>query len=524
MKRLIGIIVFTASAFFAYTQDKVNEKINTIIRKQGMEKSKVMDIAFNLTDVYGPRLTGSDMTDKAVAWTVDKLKEMGMQNVHTEEWGPFGRGWELKHFEIHNESPSYYPIIAYPKAWTGSTSGQVTGEVIYVDASTDEEIAKYKGKLSGKIVLLDTIREVKEWFDPSATRLKSERLLEMANSNKPSPNMGRGNFPRNFANGNAFAGKIWGLINEEKPLAVLDRSVKGDEGTVFVSGARAKQGLRVQDKNAEVIPQVTVAIEQYNRILRQVQAGIPVKISLDLKTAYSNPEGMEYNIIAEIPGTDLKDEIVMFGAHFDSWHSATGATDNAAGSAVMIEAARILLETIKESGIPPRRTLRIALWTGEEQGLLGSRAYVNKHFITRDTSNNIIEIKPEQGKVSAYYNLDNGTGKIRGVYLQGNDLVTPVFRTWLDAFKDLDAATLTLQNTGGTDHLSFDGAGIPGFQFIQDEISYSNKTHHSNMDGFDHLLADDLKQASTIIASFIYHTAQRDEKLPRKPQPKIESH
>jgi hypothetical protein len=522
MKSLIRILLFSLIAHLNYGQDKINEKINTIIRNQGLDHSKVMDIAFNLTDVYGPRLTGSDMTDKAVAWAVGRLKEMGMQNVHTEEWGPFGRGWELNHFEMHNESPVYYPIIGYPKAWSGSTNGLVSAEVIYLNANSEGELSKYKGKLSGKIVLLDTLREVKEWFEPSATRLTTEKLLEMANSAKPGPNTGRGNFPRNFGSGNAFASKLWAMLYDEKPLAVLDRSFKGDEGTVFVSGARGRQGSRVQEFNTEVIPQVTVAVEQYNRILRQVQAGIPVKLSLDLKTTYSNPSGMEYNIIAEIPGSDLKDEVVMYGAHFDSWHSGTGATDNAAGSAVMIEVARILLESIKESGIPPRRTLRLALWTGEEQGLLGSRAYVNKHYVTRDSANNIIDIKPEQGKVSAYYNLDNGTGKIRGVYLQGNDQVSQTFRTWLDAFKDLDATTLTLQNTGGTDHLSFDGAGIPGFQFIQDEISYMNKTHHSNMDGYDHLLASDLKQAATIIASFVYHTAQRDEKLPRKVQPVLE--
>lgn len=522
MKRLLFLTVLFCLTGTAFSQDKADDKINAIIRKQGLEQSKVMDHAFYLTDVYGPRLTGSDMTDRAVAWAVEELKKMGMQNVHTESWGPFGRGWELKHFEMHNVAPTYYPIIGYPKAWTGSTNGMVTGEVIYVDANTDEELAKYKGKLKGKLVLLDTLREVKEWFEPSATRREAENLLDMANADIPNQ-MGRGNFPRRFQTGAAFAGKIWDLINEEQPLAVLDRSFKGDLGTVFVSGARAKQGMRVQDKDAVVIPQVTISVEQYNRMFRQIKSGIPVKVSLELKTAYTNPEGMEYNIIAEIPGTDLKDEVVMFGAHFDSWHSATGATDNAAGSAVMIEAARILLETIKESGIPPRRTLRLALWTGEEQGLLGSRAYVNKHLVTRDTFNNIREIKPEQGKISAYYNLDNGTGKIRGVYLQGNSEVSPVFRTWLNPFKDLGATTLTLQNTGGTDHLSFDGVGVPGFQFIQDEISYGSKTHHSNMDTWDHLLADDLKQAATIIASFVYHTAQRNEKLPRKTQPKIES-
>ncbi len=517
----VGILLFT---IYTSAQDQANDQVNGIIRNQGLEKSQVMDHAFYLTDVYGPRLTGSDMTDKAISWAVERLKKMGMQNVHTESWGPFGRGWELHHFEIHNQAPTYYPILGYPKAWTGSTNGMVTGEVIYINASTDNELAKYKGKLKNKIVLLDTIREVKEWFDPSGTRFEAEKLLEMTNASKPNATNGRGNFPRNFADGNAFAGKIWTLINEEKPLAVLDRSFKGDLGTVFVSGARAKQGLRVQDKTAEVIPQVTISIEQYNRMMRQIQAGILVKVSLDLKTTYTNPEGMEYNIIAEIPGTDLKDEIVMFGAHFDSWHSATGATDNAAGSAVMIEAARVLLETIMESGISPRRTLRLALWTGEEQGLLGSRAYVNQHLVKRDSMNNILEIKPAQGKIAAYYNLDNGTGKIRGVYLQGNDQVAPIFRSWLDAFKDLDATTLTLQNTGGTDHLSFDGVGVPGFQFIQDEISYSSKTHHSNMDTWDHLIANDLKQASTIIASFIFHTAQRAEKLPRKAQPVIETH
>ncbi|MGB2734633.1 MAG: M20/M25/M40 family metallo-hydrolase [Saprospiraceae bacterium] len=518
-KSYLLILCFGFTLTLLTAQEKVNDKINSIIKDQGLEKSKVMDYAFYLTDVYGPRLTGSDMTDQAVAWAVTELKKMGMQNVHTESWGPFGRGWELKHFEISNESPTYYPIIGYPKAWTGSTKGKVSGQVIYIDASTEAELAKYKGKLKGKIVLLDTLREVKEWFDAPGKRYEAEQLLEMANAPQPTP-FGRGRFPRNF--GASLAGNVWTLINDEQPLAVLDRSFKGDQGTVFVSGARAIQGKRVQDNDAIVIPQVTIAVEQYNRIFRQLKAGIPVTVSLDLQTKYTNPDGMEYNIIAEIPGTDLKDEIVMFGAHFDSWHSATGATDNGAGSAVMIEAARILLETIKESGIPPRRTLRLALWTGEEQGLLGSRAYVNQHLVRRDTSNNILEIKPEQAKISAYYNLDNGTGKIRGVYMQGNDQVSQIFRSWLDAFKDLGANTLTLQNTGGTDHLSFDGVGVPGFQFIQDEISYMSKTHHSNMDNYDHLIADDLKQAATIISSFIFHTAQRDEKIPRKEQPKPE--
>jgi len=304
-------------------------------------------------------------------------------------------------------------------------------------------------------------------------------------------------------------------LYEEKPLALIGRSYKGDLGTVFVSGARAKEG-RARNKDAEVLPQVTMSVEHYNRIFRLLKKGLPVSLKMNLKSTYTNADEMEHNIIAEIPGTDLKDEIVMFGAHFDSWHTSTGATDNAAGSAVMIETARILLETIKETGMRPRRTLRLALWTGEEQGLLGSRAYVRKHFAETDDRGNVQKLKPAQSNISAYYNLDNGTGKIRGIYLQGNGDAGPVFRPWLNEFKDLDANTMTLSNTGGTDHRAFDAVGIPGFQFIQDPAAYWSRTHHSNMDNWDHLIADDLKQAATVIASFVWNTSQRDDKIPRK--------
>lgn len=258
-----------------------------------------------------------------------------------------------------------------------------------------------------------------------------------------------------------------------------------------------------------------MSVEHYNRIFRMLRKGVPVQLSMELSAEYTNPDGMEHNIIAEIPGTDLKDEVVVFGGHFDSWHAGTGATDNAAGSAVMMEVARILMEVSKESGIRPRRTLRLALWTGEEQGLLGSAGYVAEHYAEMD-GRNVRAVKPEQAKVSAYFNLDNGTGKVRGVYMQGNNQVAPIFRAWLDPFKDLGATTLSLSNTGGTDHLSFDRAGIPGFQFIQDPIDYDTRTHHSNMDVYDELIPDDLRQAATVIASFVWHTAQRDTLLPRK--------
>ena len=515
MKKLtIFFILSFLSIPFLFAQEKKKEeekRIEQIFRKHGLEESQVMEIASWLTDVYGPRLTGSPMLDKATDWAVKELKKMGMKNVHLEEWGPFGRGWELQHFEMSASAPNYFPIIAYPKAWSPSTSGLVEGEVIYLDAGSEEELAKYKGKLAGKFVFVDTLRQLEEWFDPLASRIDNERLLEMANANAPTPRVFR-NFRGSGAN---FTRKLYNFIYEEKPLALVGRSYKGDLGTVFVSGARAKEG-RARNKDAEVLPQVTMSVEHYNRIFRLLNKGLPVSLKMNLKSTYTNADEMEHNIIAEIPGTDLKDEIVMFGAHFDSWHTSTGATDNAAGSAVMIETARILLETMKETGMRPRRTLRLALWTGEEQGLLGSRAYVRKHFAETDDRGNVQKLKPAQSNISAYYNLDNGTGKIRGIYLQGNGDAGPVFRPWLNEFKDLDANTITLSNTGGTDHRAFDAVGIPGFQFIQDPAAYWSRTHHSNMDNWDHLIADDLKQAATIIASFVWNTSQRDGKIPRK--------
>ncbi|RMD75807.1 MAG: M20/M25/M40 family metallo-hydrolase [Bacteroidetes bacterium] len=517
IRLLIPLVCLLCSSAWLHAQpesEPVDKTVNELIRKHGLEQSQVMDIAFWLTDVYGPRLTGSPQLDRATEWAMQTLESWGLENVHTETWGPFGRGWELEHFEMHGHDPLYHPIIAYPKAWSSSTNGLVRGEVVYLDASSEEELEQYRGKLKGKFVLLDTLRVVEEWFDPLARRFDDSELLEMANAAAPAPRRGNRRFR---GSGYSFTRKLWEFLYEEQPLCVIDRSYKGDLGTVFLSSARVPEG-RPWQYEGDVLPQVTMAIEHYNRIFRMLKKGLPVTLSMELKARYTNPDGMEANIIAEIPGTDLKDEVVMFGAHFDSWHAATGATDNAAGSAVMMEVARILMKVIEETGQRPRRTLRLALWTGEEQGLYGSRAYVRDHFaVAKEGAWQAEALKPAQENISAYYNLDNGTGRIRGVYLQGNAAVAPIFRAWLDEFRDLDAATLTLSNTGGTDHLAFDAVGIPGFQFIQDPIAYWSRTHHSNMDNYDHLVADDLKQAATIIASFVWHTAQRDEKLPRKP-------
>ena len=508
--RFFFLLIGVALAFALPAQDKADENLNKVIRKHGLEQSQVFDIAGLMTDVYGPRLTGSPQLDRATDWAVKTLKEWGMDNVHTHEWGPFGRGWELKRFHMDCEAPMPFPVIAYPKAWSPSTNGRLTGEVVYLEAGNEEELAKYKGKLKGKFVLLDTIRDIKPEFEAQARRYNSEDLLRLANAPMPVP------FAfRNWGSGQRFSTTLWEFLYEEQPAAVIDRNFKGELGTVFATGARARKGA-ARDEGAEVMPQLTMSGEHYNRIFRLLRRGIPVRLGMDIQAEYSNPGGMSRNIIAEIPGTDLKDEVVIFGAHYDSWHLGTGATDNAAGSAVMMEAARILLQTIKETGVKPRRTLRLALWTGEEQGLLGSRAYVRDHYAELDSLGSVATYKPAQEKVSAYYNLDNGTGKIRGIYLQGNPAVQHIFRAWLDPFKDLEANTITLSNTGGTDHQSFDRVGIPGFQFIQDPVAYSTRTHHSNMDNLDHLVEEDLKQAATIIASLVLHTAQRQEMLPRK--------
>ena len=383
-----------------------------------MDKSEVYDIATWITDIHGPRLTGSPGLDKATSWAQEQLKDWGMSNVHLHEWGPFGRGWQMDHFEMHAEEPIYWPIIAYPKAWSPPVKG--TAEVIYLDVKKEEDLKKYKGKLKGKFVLMDSIRNVELPFEAKGKRYDTEALFDMATAGKPTPrprrNYGSGGFSLNK--------KIWTMLEEEKPLAVLERSYKGDLGTVFVSGARTGDGGRARDNDKQVVPQATLAVEHYNRIFRMMQKGIPLKLNIDLECQYTNPDGMEHNIIAEIPGTDLKEEVVIFGAHFDSWHTGTGATDNGAGSSVMMEAARILLKTIAETGVKPRRTLRLALWTGEEQGLFGSRGYVGEFYADfGDSGYTPQELKPANEKVSAYYNLDNGTGKIRGVYLQGNEAV-----------------------------------------------------------------------------------------------------
>ncbi len=502
------------------------------IREEGMNRSQVMQTLSYLTDVIGPRLTGSPGMKHANEWTRDTMKKWGMQNAQVEAWGQFGRGWSLRKFNAAVTEPQYFPVIAYPKAWSPSTKGAVTADVVYLEAATNADLAKYKGQLAGKIVLVSGLRPVKPLDKALMHRLGDEELTKMASAPMPGPNDDLGPPPAAFKNITEYfnqQAQRMKFLQDEGAAVMVDASPQGSGGTLFVQGAGvgvemaelksfddlfAAPAFQPQNKKyeANMLPQVTLATEDYNRLVRMIKNGAKPKMTVEVDAQYYDADPMQYNTIAEIPGTDptLKDEIVMLGAHLDSWHSSTGATDNGAGSAAVMEAARIILA----SGLKPRRTIRVALWSGEEQGLYGSRNYVAKHF--GQMKDGKLVKGPEYDKLSGYFNLDNGTGKIRGVYLQGNENIKPLFASWLTPFGDLAANTLTLQNTGGTDHLPFDAIGLPGFQFIQDPVEYDSRTHHSNQDNFDRIQADDMKQASTIIAAFVYQTAMMDGKLPRK--------
>lgn len=500
---------FLAVPAFAQQAEPLDAAVVEKIRQEGLKNSQVMDIAFYLTDVNGPRLSGSPGLARANQWTKDKLTSWGLKNATIEPWGTFGKGWEVEKSYLALTKPYYQPMIGSPKAWTPSTNGTVKGQVVLVKATKEEDLAQYAGKLKGKIVMMQVNNPIKTSFEPSAFRYTDEQLQKMAEPVQPSA--GRAPMSEEqmaaFRARRALATKMSEMFLQEGAAAVLS-SRSGSHGTFFTSnGASYAQDAK------PVLPEFEIALEDLARMSRLLSAGIPVEVELESKTRFVTDDPQGYNVIAEIPGTDkkLKSELVMLGGHIDSWHAATGATDNAAGVAVMMEAVRI----IKALNLQPKRTIRIALWGGEEQGLHGSRGYAKKHLGDAQT----MQTLPEYDKVSAYFNLDNGTGKIRGIYTQGNEAVAPLFKEWFKPFHDLGATTVTNRNTGGTDHLAFDALGIPGFQFIQDELEYDTRTHHTNMDTYDRLQPEDLKQASVIVASFVYQTANRKDKLPRKPKP-----
>ncbi|MEZ5316073.1 MAG: M20/M25/M40 family metallo-hydrolase [Vicinamibacterales bacterium] len=545
-----AIVALVAAAMSGSIAAQSAERVDTAaiakIRDEGLNRSQVMDTMFWLTDRYGPRLTGSKEFEEAGDWAVERLKSYGVQNVRKERF-EFGNGWSLQKFHATMVEPRVMPIIGAVKAWTPGTNGTFTADVVRPEITNEADAAKYRGQLRGKIVLTQPAREVRmlEYGDGTVLRYDNDngKWREEALS-MPAPRGARGGGeavrrvavaagPGAAGRGGAAecggagrGGRGSGFnVNEfyksEGVLALFDRGSNSDmasggsdltwqqqhtDGGTFA----VQSGGRASDEPGSGLPQVTLAVEHYNRMVRLLDHDQPVKVELQVETEFrpeTQPNG--FNILGEIPGTDKADELVIIGAHFDSWQGATGATDNASGSAAMMEALRI----IQATGLRPRRTIRIALWGAEEGGLVGSRTYVREHLGTRD------EPKPEYAKVSAYFNIDNGTGPIRGIWMQENDAVRPIFAAWIAPLKDLDVTILGPRSVGSTDHASFDSVGVPGFQFVQERYEYNSRTHHTNMDFLDRVQPDDMKLTATVAAVFAWEAANRDQMLPRKPAP-----
>ena len=545
MIRKTSILVLFLAALVAAPgaqSDKLDYAAIGQIRDEGLTRSQVMDTLFWLTDRYGPRLTGTPAIDEAGEWTMKTMTAWGLSNVHREEWD-FGRGWSLVRFSAHIVEPRIQPLIGFPKSWSVGTDGPVSADVLRATFATDADFAKYKGQLKGKIVLSQPSRAVRMLEGPFIVKMDGDLAKEAETTPIPAQRGRGGRGGRGAAPGadaaadpagdastaagagqpgqaaQQFQQRLQQFYKEEGVVAVFDRGSDADTANMG-SGLSVNQQHpdggtvfpgSVDRSAAAGVPQVTLAVEHYNRMVRLLEHNVPVKAELDLRVQFhENAKG--FNIVGEIPGSDPAGEVVMLGAHFDSHPFATGATDNATGTTAMLEALRI----IKTLGLKPRRTIRVALWGGEEQGLLGSKAYVLAHFADPQT----MQVKPEHAKLSAYFNLDNGTGRIRGIWMQGNLAARPIFEQWIEPLKDLGVTILGPRSVAQTDHSSFDAVGLPGFQFVQDRLEYNSRTHHSNMDVYDRAQRDELVQQATVAAVFAYDAAMRTEKMPRKALPK----
>ena len=505
------------------------------IREEGLAHSHVMDFASGLADGIGPRLTGSPNLKKANEWTRDQFTAMGCANAHLEDWGEFGMGWRQLNTWVRMSAPDTAVFIAQALPWSPSSHGPISGGAVWVDAKDEKDLEKYKGKLAGKVVFFGEMREVKPMDKPLWERRDDANLKQTVEY--PVHVGEHQDFFADFIKRLEFREKAGKFFAEEHAIAIAvpsrdGRNNGGSGGTIFDDGGSGMGWFTYQKEHAEPLPIVVTAIENYGRVYRLLKANALVNIEMDVETEFTSDHEHGFDTIAEIPGTDpkLKEEVVMVGGHLDSWASATGATDNGAGTVVAMEVMRIL-NILK---VQPRRTIRVALWTGEEQGEFGSYGYVKQHFgyVPLSTAPDQVklpdflrkpagpvEVKAEQQKISGYFNVDNGSGKIRGIYLQQNAGIANIFQQWMEPLKDLGVATITMRDTGGTDHEAFDSVGIPGFQFIQDMLDYGSRTHHSNMDTYERLQPDDLAQAATVEAIFVYNTAMRDQMLPRKPLP-----
>lgn len=507
MKKVLPL--FLAAAFLpslsAAEPDAADLAVIHKIRAEAYENSKVMDHVFNLTEVNGPRITNSPGYGSAVEWCLKRLREYGLEA--REEEFDFGKGWSSSHVVLQMDEPSYAVLMGFPLAWTPGTDGPVTAEPVLAPIEEKKDFEEYKGKLKGKIVLLDKPRTITLSTKPLGRRYTEKELAERELA--PAPEVKKEREGPTREERQQFSKDLYKFLRDEGAAAVLRSSYKGEAG--LVAGSRG--GSQKPDWPVPP-PSAAIMAEQYNRIVRLLEQKIPVKLTLDIKARFHEDDYNVANVIADLPGGSKKDEVVMLGGHLDSWHGGTGAVDNAAGVAIAIEAVRIL----QAIGVKMDRTVRVGLWAGEEQGLLGSKAYVKEHFGDPKT----MKLNAEHSKLSAYYNYDNGSGKIRGIYLQENDMLRPIFEAWLRPLHDLGATAVTIRKTSGTDHLSFDAVGLPGFQFIQDPLEYGPRNHHSNADQYDHVVPGDLIQASIVMATFVYHTAVRPDMLPRKPLPKPE--
>ena len=502
-------------------QEKVDYDAIYRIKDEGFQRSQVMNTLSWLTDVYGPRLTNSPGFRKAGEWAVKEMTAWGLANVKLEPWvtatGPFGRGWSNDQFLMQATTPGgTFPIDGMSTAWTPGTNGHVKGEAVHAVLETPEDLARFKGQLKGKFVLTTALREVPALWTATARRFTDQELNDVQRDTDAAPRGGRGGRAGGPGRGGRggtspnFAQQRTQFFKDEGVLGLITFASRTDSGNILLGGNSANRNPQVKDLG---LPQIVVAVEHYGRIARTLEKKMPVTIEANIVNTFHD-DTSSFNVVAEIPGSDKADEIVMLGAHFDSWHGGTGATDNAAGSAVMMEAMRIL----QQSGLKLRRTVRLGLWGGEEQGLLGSRAYVTRHFADRAT----MALEPAHGKLSAYFNMDNGTGAFRGIYLQGNEAIAPVFESWMKPFENIGMTTLTIRDTGSTDHAAFDAVGLPGFQFIQDPVEYSTRSHHTTMDTYERIQEEDLRKNAVIVASFVYHAANREELLPRKPLPRAQ--
>jgi carboxypeptidase Q len=506
------------------------------IRAEGLQHSHVMDFAGGLVDGIGPRLTGSPNMAKANAWTREQLTRMGCVNAHLEDWGEFGMGWQQLNTWVRMTEPDTAVFVAQATPWSPSTNGPVTGQVVSVVINEESDLAKYKGKLSGKIVLFGPMRDVPVPDKPFFERYSDKDLKKLESLPLEGGDSDMEARIERYTKRTKLANVVLPFLTAEKVAGLIvpsrDGNNGGGTGIIFDDNGAALGGTPYHRDKAVPFPVVVTQIESYGRVFRLLENHVPVSIEMDVETKFTGDHEHGFDTVAEIPGTDptLKDEVVMVGGHLDSWISGTGATDNGAGSVVALEVMRIL-NALK---VKPRRTIRIALWSGEEEGLFGSKGYVDQHFgsFPRSTATDQmqlmeflrkpagpLELKPEQKLVSAYFNVDNGTGRIRGIYTQNNAAVDPIFQQWMAPLRDLGVTALSNRNTGGTDHLSFDAVGIPGFQFIQDPMDYETRTHHSNMDTYERLQPADLKQAAIVEAIFVYNAAMRDQMIPRKPLP-----